>query len=388
LGNVGRLRNTEKLRPFVALIFLPGYLLAVALAILMYVPFYLHLRGLEQRELLTEVLYLVPAGICTAVTLFLVIRSFRGPTIQSHSILLKHEDAPRLYHAINRICEWVGAVQPNNVVLEFSSSFYVTEARVINFKYVLKKRTLCISAPLLHVLTPEELLAIVAHEMAHFSGKDTLYGKIYYPVYRGLEESLRKYAEIYSKTRSISDALVFVNLAIAIPTIVLGLFLSLFKWIERGMGRQRELRADRIAVDLTEPEVMGAALIKLNVAAIVWSRTYAQWERTIATRALDDIYLTDFRMALPESKIAMLDLLSTNMNPAETHPFDSHPSLDTRLANLGLNYAEGILRYGYHGLDLNMSPETSATVLLADAGRMTSELTQMEREWIKRKHGV
>ena len=391
------------IRPLVALIFLPSYLLAIAASILIHVPIYKWMVSLEGKEAVGEIgkkLYLIVAGICVVVTIYLVIRSFLREKLNSHSILLTYDDCPQIYQVVYNICKHIGAIPPNQIVLEWSANFYVTEFKMIIFKHMLHKRTLCISAPLLPILTQEEFIAIVAHEMAHFSGHDTLYGKIFYPVYRGVESSLGAYATALYSTRNIIGYLGFVALALFIPTIFLYLFYSIFKFVEKGIGRQRELRADTIAAGLINAESMGTALIKSIIGANVWNKTYSEWVKSIAAEKDDYNILNNFLQKLPKTGNEMYDVLTNEKNPCKyldtddqykSHPFDTHPTIHKRMLNLGLigwdkqTYYDGMV-HGSIQLILDLQPSRNAQIFVPGHYTKNAELSRLEKDFINKKY--
>lgn len=395
--------NSGTVRTIVAIVFLPSYLLAIAASILIHIPIYNWLVSLKGKEAISngeKYLYIGIAVICGIVTIFLVIRSFCRQTMRSHSILLLPDDCPQLYQMVYRICQHIGASPPNQIVLEYSANFYVTEFKIMNFKHMMKNRTLSISAPLLLILTPEEFIAVVTHEMAHFSGKDTLYGKLFYPVYRGVESSLGSYVATLQVVANYLGSLGVVTFALIAPFLLLYLFYFSFKFMKSGIDRQRELRADRIAATLVGPEVMGRALIKVGIGANVWAKDYAEWVKHIAARETNSGALGNFISHMPKTREEMYAVLTNGKNPVQkfdardeykSRPFDSHPTIHQRMSTLGLSQWDSQLYQddemkGSVQMDLDLQPSSNARSLVPGHHLKYAELSRLEEDFLKKRY--
>ncbi len=197
--------DSEKdLRPIIAMIFLPGLYICLFIS-----------AGLSviAAGLIISLLYWlfsfvhrIPIGIMILIALgglLGVFYSIRGGwraiqkvVVRCHALTITKEQAPKLFELISNLCTKMNNSIPNNIVLELGINFFVTESKVIAFDGEYKSRTLCLSAPMMHVLNPDELKAIIAHELAHFTGYDTAYSKRFYPVYRGTSSALNDMANV------------------------------------------------------------------------------------------------------------------------------------------------------------------------------------------------
>ena len=121
---------------------------------------------------------------------------------------------------------------PDHIVVGLDPTFFVTEARVRCVSGVLKGRTLFVSLPLSRLLTLEEFGAVVAHELAHFTGKDTAFSKKFFPVYRGASESV---AALVTQSGNGDTGAITVIPAVA----VLSFFLHSFSVAENTVSRER-----------------------------------------------------------------------------------------------------------------------------------------------------
>ena len=85
------------------------------------------------------------------------------------------DENPELWEFVKSIAQEIGAASPDNIVVGVEPTFYVTAASVRgSSEQPLQGETLYLSLPLLRLLDTNELKAIVAHELGHFKGEDTL----------------------------------------------------------------------------------------------------------------------------------------------------------------------------------------------------------------------
>jgi Zn-dependent protease with chaperone function len=194
------------------------------------------------------------------------------------------------------------------------------------------RRTLCLSAPLLHVLAAAEAEAILAHELAHFSGSDTAYSRRFYPVFRGASHALQGMSAASGSSERGSAAVI----PLLLPMMLLGWYLKVFSHLEAKNSREREFRADRLASEATAPLVMGSALLKVHAYAPLWGEI----PNRIKALYQDGKVFVSAAKAFGEKALETVALV-TEARTAEvhqlTHPTDSHPSLADRLTALGLD---------------------------------------------------
>ncbi|HWR81678.1 MAG TPA: M48 family metallopeptidase [Candidatus Deferrimicrobium sp.] len=260
--------SNKDIRPFVALFFLPGLYFCLFLSavvslfgagLLIYICYTIF-----------SILHGIPIGIIALIAIggllgvAISVRSgwlaIKKAVVRCHAITITNEQAPELFEIVRNLCAEMQASIPNNIVLELGPNFFVTDATVIAFDGEYDFRTLCISAPLLHVLNLEELKAIIGHELAHFTGDDIVYSRRFYPIYRGTLSALNDMDHI---GRSGSDTSTWMMLALIIPMWILRRYLDVFSGIERGISRGRELRADSLGAKVSSASTMASALVKV-----------------------------------------------------------------------------------------------------------------------------
>ncbi len=176
------------------------------------------------------------------------------------------------------------------------------------------------SLSLLKTLSRSEADAVLAHELAHFSGEDTIYSKRISPLlgkYIHYLEALHK----GGLSRPVFQFMFF--------------FWNLFQFSLNRLRRQREFRADRIGSELTSPRDAAQALIK--VAAYCRYRQKVQTDLFEKDENIETMDVFErIEKGFPEFMKSCVS--STEFAEADTpHPFDSHPPLIRRLENLGFD---------------------------------------------------
>lgn len=310
----------------------------------------------------------VPAVAATAVGVHAVCRSALRPvqpaTARVAGFAVTEDQEPALWEFARQVAKDAGSEAPDNIVLGTDSQFFVTQAATETLNRMCQGRTLFISAPLCRLLSLEELRAILAHEFAHFSGEDTVYSQLFFPIYRGAMQSLEDLSQASPDN--------FWRHVLHKPGLyMLSFFLHFFARAENTISRERELGADRSAATLTSPETFAAALLKVVVLSRVWDSLDTYVLQHVAQRTGIDVggqtldplgvYVALgplFEANAPvHASSADVDSLCADVLP---HPTDSHPPLGRRLASLGVDLQSVRERV------LNLAPEGSAKTLFAD----------------------
>lgn len=234
--------------------------------------------------------------------------------------ILQPQDAPRLWADLARLCETLGTEPPDNVVAGIDDSFFVTEVPAMVDGSRLEGRTLFVSLALLRQLDGTEADAVMAHEMAHFSGNDTLYSGRIAPM-------LAKF-DRYLESLSIGG--------MTLPVFhFMHCFRALYALSMSRFSRQREFRADAVAAEVTSPRDIASALVK----TVAFSRYRNEVERHLfdAEEVLESANISEqidqgfrtFAMSFSTTENGIGELETS-------HPFDSHPPISARMEAFGL----------------------------------------------------
>ncbi|MGZ4964553.1 MAG: M48 family metallopeptidase [Limisphaerales bacterium] len=233
--------------------------------------------------------------------------------------LLTKEAAPELWQRVTEMAAKLGITPPDQIFIGIDDNFFVTEHPVTVGDKKFTGRTLFASISMLKTMTRSEADGVLAHELAHFSGEDTLYSKRISPL-------LGKYGAYLTA---------LYQGGISRPVFhFMHLFWNLYQLSLRKISREREFRADRIGGEMTSPDNMSRALVK--VAA--YCRYRARVQRTLfGTDAKVQTMNVSERLekGFPDFITACVGgkELAESRTP---HPFDTHPPLSGRITNLGL----------------------------------------------------
>jgi len=231
--------------------------------------------------------------------------------------------SPSLWARIEGLCKRIGTTPPDHIVGGIDDNFFVTEHPVHLASSTLKGRTLFVSLSLLKRLDKAEADAVLAHEMAHFSGGDTRFSK--------------KLSPLLSRYQTYMAALYAGALSRPIYYFML-FYRSLLQLSIGRDSRSRELRADRIAAKVTSPELIANALFK--VAAYSSYRARVEQGLFAGTRAHANLDISE-RVAVGFTDYARGPRLGEDLGArAFPHPFDSHPPLAERLHALRIKVSK------------------------------------------------
>lgn len=164
---------------------------------------------------------------------------------------LGEEDAPELWTLLRELAARLDTPAPQHLLVGLCDGFYVTANRVClqPSGEHLQGRSLYLSLPLLGLLDRAELSAVIAHELAHFAGRDAHYSLRFLPIYQGAASQLAAIEE--------QEANVFERAALEPARLLAGYFLERFGLAVNHWSRLREFAADT-GVPRTLPARSGA----------------------------------------------------------------------------------------------------------------------------------
>lgn len=232
--------------------------------------------------------------------------------------VLSETDAPDLWQRVRALATRLGVAPPDRIVAGIRPSFFVTEHPVELDLKIESGRTLYLSLPMLKIMTLEEADAVLGHELAHFSGEDTLWSKRISPM-------LSKFSA-YLEVLSVGFGRVVGHF--------LHLFWKLYQLSLGSLSRRREFRADRIGAEVTSPSAMARALIK--VCSYCEYREKSEMSVIEASGINPELQLAaQIEQGYPAFLQSFVSTDQAIMSEVP-HPFDSHPPFDQRIQHLGL----------------------------------------------------
>ena len=269
------------------------------------------------------------AGIVAVVGVAAVIKAiFKRPIsdLRVEGRVLDHTASPRLWNELGAICAKVGTDRPDQVIAGIDDNFFVTEVPVKVDGTTCQGRTLYVSLSLLKQMYGTEADAVLAHEMAHFSGNDTLYSK--------------KISPLLARYGTYLQALYDNPIARPIFYFMHG-FRALFELTLLEQSRQREFRADRIAAETTSSRDVAGALLRSSAYSDY--REKIQQDLFKKERALETANISA-QLEQGFHEHAIFFAAKPDLGALETsHPFDTHPPMAQRLEAVGIPFtSEGV----------------------------------------------
>ncbi|HCI2340712.1 TPA: M48 family metalloprotease, partial [Pseudomonas aeruginosa] len=240
---------------------------------------------------------------------------------------LGEEDAPELWTLLRELAARLDTPAPQHLLVGLCDGFYVTANRVClqPSGEHLEGRSLYLSLPLLGLLDRAELSAVIAHELAHFAGRDAHYSLRFLPIYQGAASQLAAIEE--------QEANVFERAALEPARLLAGYFLERFGLAVNHWSRLREFAADRRAAQLAGAPAMASALLR-SAAAGAPIRAFLEHCLLAPARAPDNL-VDAIHVYLGQSG---LEAPAPGAEGLQVHPQDTHPPLGLRCTALGESF--------------------------------------------------
>ena len=256
-------------------------------------------------------------ALAAIIALFKAIFTKVDSGFSVEGVLLTADAGDTLHRRVSEIANALQTDPPEHIIMGIDSNFFVTTHPVTLRGEVLQGRTLFLSLPLLKILSTAEADSILAHELAHFSGNDTFWS--------------RKISPITGKFALYLDVL-----GSGLSSIIarfMHFFWKLYSLSINRHSRMREFRADELGASMVSKDALIRALVKTTGYCEYRTET----EQAILRKQRVD---TGLRLShLLESGFpAFLSKFVEDPRALQdrvTHPFDSHPSLASRMARMG-----------------------------------------------------
>jgi Zn-dependent protease with chaperone function/Flp pilus assembly protein TadD len=188
---------------------------------------------------------------------------FARPGKGSFGIAKTAEQCPRIYQLLTEVAQRVDTEPVHEVYLAPGSAIGVhQEGRGPFGLFGVKRRVLTLGVSTLRFLTIGELQAILAHEYAHFSHKDTFYSRFIYQVSLSIQEAVQGMGRTGGWYNYVNPIFWFLIL-----------YHKTYNLLSAGFSRSREFLADRMAAGLYGSDVFSSALTKVCTDGTLFEMT-------------------------------------------------------------------------------------------------------------------
>jgi Zn-dependent protease with chaperone function len=281
---------------------------------------------------------------------------FKGFPKVSTTVLgvrLEPSEHPKIWNFVHDLAAKAGAKAPDNLIVGFTPNFFATEAEVICASGKFMGETMYMSLPLCRILSPSELSAVILHELAHFKGEDAKFSIHFYPIYRGVIDSIQGVSnasqQVFRIANHIPIAAIKIFLLIGglslLPSVyLLSFFLDAFSRAESYISRDREIAADALAARHEGPRAIATVLVKLAAYTHIWPELI-RWAKESSSAGIVNYGGKAYEPRLWFYNMSQLfsAMVSNNTDPdllknldvvKTPHPTDTHPPLSLRLKAL------------------------------------------------------
>jgi Zn-dependent protease with chaperone function len=239
---------------------------------------------------------------------------------------LRRADAPGLWRLVEELSGQLRTRPPTRIYLTSQANASVSEdARLLGF--AVGERTMNLGVPLLLWLKPEELRAVLCHELGHYAGRHTRFGAI---TYRGAASLRSTLFRLRMTAQSDQGRVGYAWLYQA----AIGAYAWMYLRLSLAVRRRQELEADAEAAAVVGPEVTARALRAVHALGITWAGFESRYLRPVHRLGFvpEDVFEAfAAMMGDPPVRERMAELRA---HPVELDrsPLDSHPPLARRLA--------------------------------------------------------
>jgi heat shock protein HtpX len=266
-------------------------------------------------------IFMVVSGITILKAIFPRRHRFEPPGPE-----ISEGDQPELVAEVRKVSEELGEPLPHGMYIAHDVNAAVTEERRLLGD---RRRFLIMGLPLLDVLSPAELRAVIAHEYGHYVGGDTRVGPWIWRTRAAIGRTLSELHDEDSWGRRI----------IQLPFEWYG---KVFMRITAAVSRREEFAADRVAARVAGKDAQASALRRIHVAAPAFDAYFGDEVVPLLQAGRRPPLGSGFSRFLTAEGVQEATRRHTeSLREEKTDAYDSHPSLRERLAALGFDSIDG-----------------------------------------------
>ncbi len=297
-----------------ALLIAEGYVyLALIVAIFLSVPAFLIWGLVARRPFVAVVAILV--GVPVAMTAGRALRALWLAPVDASGIEITPHSSSMLHATVQELARLVGAPRVHRILLGHAHNASALQMRYGWIPW--RRNTLVLGYPMLATLTPDQMRAVIAHELAHLTHA---HGRFSGWVHRSRRMWLQL-MDLLERHRSV-PAHVYALYRFYVPR---------FNRHAAAVSREHEVIADRLAAVVAGARVTAEALVAIEIGTYVLEQTY--WTRFF-DRVEREPDIPDAYAAMTPgvwSEVADQQALMNRLLAGITQASDTHPALRDRL---------------------------------------------------------
>jgi heat shock protein HtpX len=224
----------------------------------------------------------------------------------------------RLFTELRGIARATDQEMPTEVYLVPDVNAWVSQrGGVMGFG---SRRVMGLGLPLLQVLTVSQLRAVLAHEFGHYHGGDVKVGPW---IYKTREALVRTLQALSGHSGLLSKPF--------------ELYAALFFRVTHAVSRHQELQADALAARVAGAAALTGGLKAVHAAGLAFTGYWEQEVSPVLSAGFLPPLARGFGRLLEQPKIAeqLRQAVDEEARAGKSDPYDTHPSLQQRIAALG-----------------------------------------------------
>ena len=224
---------------------------------------------------------------------------------------------PRLFAELGRIASATAQAPPAEVYLVADVNAWVSQRG--GFMGFGSRRVMGLGLPLLQALSVSELRAVLAHEFGHYHGGDVKVGPWIYKTREALVrtlESLAGHGGILTKP--------------------FDLYARMFFRVSHSVSRHQELLADALAARIAGAAALASGLKAVHGASLAFGSYWMEEVSPLLSAGFLPPLAAGFARLVAQPKVTerLRELVAEEARSGRSDPYDTHPSLQERLAAL------------------------------------------------------
>lgn len=307
----------------VALVAMLGYAYMVLVLLLLAALIFLMMGLMPMRRSGDPAVYLaIKIGVVVFFLATVLMRAMWVKIPTPNGLKLTREQTPRLFHLVDELSKKLQTPRIHHILIDIE--YNAAMAQVPKFGPIgWSTNYLILGLPLLQVLSPEQLRAVIAHELGHLSGNHGRFSRWIY-------HSRQTWGRLLNQLKSNQD-----QLTTAIFEAFLKWYGPFFNAYTFVLARTQEYEADQAAAEFAGISYAAEALIETDIKATFLTEVY--WPSVFQKAETEPEPVAGVYAEIPRVLYhdgidpALVTKVLKQALGAETSYDDTHPSLRERL---------------------------------------------------------